>query len=476
MAQQAKTPGLSVGLLDRSGRRLTRGYGFRDVARRLPATSRTVYGLASITKSFTALTVLRLQESGALRVSDPVVRHLPEFRTHDPRQTPKITVHHLLTHSSGLPPLPSLFYLWARSERLDPTYDPKIAQRYGIDPTRPPIDSYEQLLDYLRNEPYRLTGPPGKYFSYSNEGYSLLGAIIERASGRTFEACVDEEILRPSDMRSTTFDPGILIRFPEVTTLYSTGWRGASERLVASQDWTEDGCARPSGGLRTNVEDMLRYIEIFLRRGRVGRERIISSESLSAMLYPHVEPAPGTFYGYGIAVLPDYHGHLLAWHSGAKKGVSSAFAVVPSMGVGGVVLANRVGAPVDRALEVALNPALGLKPSTPFYAALKAIAGPASLTEYGGWYCSGESNWYKITPKRGVLKVEDRGLPPRSSGFNLRPTGNDGFVTEGAGRPTWVGFLRDRRHRIVGINLWFRFVRKRDSVVLAKARRGHMVW
>jgi CubicO group peptidase (beta-lactamase class C family) len=465
-----------VGLVGRTGPRFTRGYGFRDLAHRLPATSRTVYGLASITKSFTALAVLRLQELGALRVSDRVTRHLPEFRTPDPRQTAKITIHHLLTHSSGLPPLPSLFYLWSRSERLDPTYDPRAARRFGIDPGRPPIDSYEQLLEYLGSEPYRLTGPPGRYVSYSNEGYCLLGAIIERAGGRTYERCVEEEILRPSGMESTTFDPGILIRFPEVTTLYSTDWRRTSGRLVASEDWTEDGCARPAGGLRTNVDDMLRYAEIFLRQGRVGRERIVSSESLSVMLHPHVEPAPGSFYGYGIAVCPDYHGKLLAWHTGAKKGVASAFAVVPSAGLGGVVLTNHIGAPADQALETAINPALGLKPDTRFSPVPEPKAALPSLTEYGGWYCSGESNWYKITPMRGALRVEDRGLPPRSSGFRLRPTGNDGFVTEGMGRPMWVGFLREGRGRIVGMSVWFRFVRKRTALTLAKARRGGMVW
>jgi CubicO group peptidase (beta-lactamase class C family) len=465
-----------VGLVERTGARLTRGYGFRDVAHRRPATSRTVYGLASITKSFTALAVLRLQELGALRVHDRVTRHLPEFRTPDPRQTAKITLHHLLTHSSGLPPLPSLFYLWSRSERLDPTYDPRVAQRYGIDAGRPPIDSYEQLLEFLGSEPYRLTGPPGRYVSYSNEGYCLLGAIIERASGRTYESFVEEEILRPAGMGSTTFDPGILIRFPEVTTLYSTDWQREGGRPVASQDWTEDGCARPTGGLRSNVEDMLRYAEIFLRQGRVGRERIVSSESLSAMLYPHVEPSPGNFYGYGIAVLPDYHGKLLAWHTGAKKGVASAFAVVPSAGVGGVVLTNRIGAPADQALEATVNSALGLKPDTPFSPVPEPAAVIPSLTEYGGWYCSGESNWYKISPKRSTLHVEDRGLPPRSSGFNLRPAGNDNFVTEGTGRPMWVGFLRDRRRRIVGMSMWFRFVRKRNPLTLAAARRGRMVW
>ena len=104
---RAKTPGASLGLAVRGRRVVCRGYGFRDRESKRPATPDTIYGLASITKSFTALAMLQLQEAGRLRVDAPVVRYLPEFRTPNPAWTRRTTLHHFLTHTTGLPPLPS---------------------------------------------------------------------------------------------------------------------------------------------------------------------------------------------------------------------------------------------------------------------------------------------------------------------------------------------------------------------------------
>ena len=462
LMRRANVPGLSVGLVRRGSILAATGYGYRDRAARSPATARTVYGLGSITKTFTALALLRLQEHGLLNVDDPVVRHLPEFRTPGPRPARPITLHHLLTHTSGLPPLAGIFYAWARNEPLRATYGARALRRVGIDPDHPPIDSFEQLLDYLAREPFRWLGAPGQQFSYSNEGFAVLGAVIERAGGRSYESCVEEEILHPAGMRTTSFDPGVLRRSREDTKLYLTEPRHADGRLLASEAWYEDGGIRPSGGLRTNVEDMLRLLELFLRGGRVGAERIVSPASLREMLRPHVEVFAGRCYGYGIVVRPDYHGRLLALHSGGKPGVSANFAVVPSAGVGGVVLANCATAPSDRVLEAGLNPLLGIDPSSRFLGPPELQPTSASLAEYAGWYGSGESNWYEMRPHRGYLRVDDRGLPPRFSGYALRPCGGDDFVLQPGGRNEWVRFVRDRRRRIQGVMMGWRFVRRRD--------------
>jgi len=474
--RRAKIPGLSLGLMRRGVRVLARGYGFRDRAQRLPATARTVYGIASMTKSFTALGILRLQEDGALRVRDPVTRHLPEFHTPEPRRTGRITLHHLLTHSSGLPPLPSIYYTSGRSIARDPPYDPKVARRVGVDPDHPPIDTYEGLMAYLATERYRLLGSPGQYFSYSNEGFGLLGAVIERASGRTYESFLEEEICRPAGMRSTTFDTGIMFRLPEVTTLYSPNWKRGKGPLVASQEWWEDTCLRAAGAIRTNVEDLLRYLEIYLRSGRVGRERIVSAASLSEMLTPHIEIRPGLSYGYGIAVRPDYHGKLLAFHDGGLKGVSSEFAVVPRAGVGGAVLANADLVPSGLALQYGINELLGLDAKTQFVDTPERGAPPPSLAEYGGWYCSGEGIWLQVTPRRDHLRFDYRGIEMTQRGLKLRPHGDDGFVLRQGGQKSWRRFLRDRSGRVFALHDGWRVVRKRDPRTLPRARWRRLVW
>ncbi len=474
--RRARIPGLALGLV-RAGRPvLARGYGYRDRAGRAPATPDTIFGIASMTKSFTALSVLRLQEEGRLKVEDPVVRHLPEFRTPEPRWTSRITLEHFLTHSSGLPPLPSLYYTSGRSIARDPPYDPRTARRVGIDPDHPPIDTYEGLMEYLGTTTYRLLGPPGRQFSYSNEGYGLLGAVIERAAGRTYERFVEEEILRPAGMTRSTFDTGIMLRSPEVTTLYSPNWSRAKGPLVASQEWWEDTCLRAAGALRTNVRDLLQYLALFLDRGRVGRERIVTAESLRAMLTPRVPIQPGLFYGYGMAVRPDYHGRPLAFHEGGLKGVASAFAVLPNERVGGTVLANSDAAPSLRVLEAGINHLLGLPVTTPFVEVPGRSRSDRRLAEYGGWYCSGEGIWCHIVPHRRHLVADYRGIERTDRGLRLWPADPDGFVVRRAGKVGYVRFERDRSGRIWAARLGWRLVRRRRPSDLSRARRGRLVW
>ncbi|MGA8303919.1 MAG: serine hydrolase [Thermoplasmata archaeon] len=471
-----KVPGASLSVVERGRRPFARGYGFRDREAGLPATPRTIYGVASVTKSFTALAILRLEEQGKLSTRDPIVRHLPEFGTPDARATRKITIHHFLTHSSGLPPLPSIYYTAARSLALDPPYDPKVARRVGIDPDHRPIDTYGELMEYLRTTRYRLLGPPGRYFSYSNEGFGLLGPVIERVSGRTYESFLEEEILRPAGMRSTTFDPGITLRQPEVTTLYSPKWTGSRHGLVASQDWWDDTCLRACGGLRSNAEDLARYVGIFLHGGRADGERIVTAASVQKMFTPYIDIFPGWTYGYGVAILPDYHGTPLVLHEGGLKGVSSIFAVAPRRHLGGAVLTNSDGAPAAKLLMGAINPRLGLPRSAPLIEPPPPLRRPKPLEEYAGWYCSGEGIWLRVTSLRDSLRFDFHGIELIDRGLRFRPTGGDEFVVSHRGQRTRVRFERDLRGRPWAVFLGWRLLRRRDPVELPRARKGTIVW
>jgi len=476
LLRRARIPGLSLGLLSGGRRVLARGFGYRDRARGLPASERTVYGIASMTKSFTALAILRLAEEGALRVGDPVTKHLPGFRTPGSRTAARIQLRHLLTHSSGLPPLPLIYYASARSMARDPAYDPRVARRVGIDPDHLPIDTYEGVLEYLATTRYRLLGRPGEVFSYSNEGFALLGAVIEAVSGRSYESFLEEEIFRPAGMRSTTFDTGRMRRFPEVTQLYSPNWRTGRGPLVASDEWWEDTSMRAAGAIRTNVDDLLRYLEIYLREGRVGRERIVTSASLREMLAPQMEIEPGFWYGYGMFVRPDYHGHHLAFHSGGLKGVASEFAVVPRAGIGGTVLANADLVPSPLALQEGINRLLGLPPRTEFIDRPPKAPTTAPLSDYAGWYCSGEGIWAEVSARRDHLRLDFRGIELTYRNLRLRALCPDVFALRMAGETWWFRFLRDRSGRVTSVHLGGRVVRRRDPRLLRRARTGDLVW
>jgi CubicO group peptidase (beta-lactamase class C family) len=476
IVRRHRIPGLSIGVTRRGRPVLLRGFGFRDRSHQLPVTPETVFGIASMTKSFTALAILRLQEDRALRVSDPVVRHLPEFRTPDPRWTRRITLGHFLSHSSGLPPLPSIYYSSGRSLARDPPYDPRDARRVGIDPDHPPIDTYEGMLEYLATERYRLLGPPGAQFSYSNEAFGLLGAVIERASGRTYEGFVEEAILRPAGMHRSTFDTGVMFRFPEVTRLYSPDWIHPHRPLRESEEWWEDTCLRAAGALRTNVTDLLRYIELYLREGRVDRERVVAPSSLKEMLRPRVVIQSGLYYGYGIAIRPDYAGRLLAFHDGGLKGVASGFAVLPRDGIGGTALANADTAPAPLALRVAINRVLGLPTNLPFMPTPPRAPATHPLTEYDGWYCSGEGIWCRISARRTHLRADFRGIEVTSRGLKLVAAGPDAFVVRQHGQTDLIRFERDERGRISSVFGGWRLVRRRRPEELPRARKGRMVW
>jgi len=473
---RTKTPGVSLGLVRRGRPTFLKGYGYRNREAKLPATPRTVYGIASVTKSFTALAILRLAEHGLLRVSDPVVRHLPELKIPGTSSRRPIRLHHFLTHSSGLPPLPSIYYTSMRSVRRDPPYDPRVARRVGVDPDHDPIDTYEQLMDYLSNEPYTLLGPPGRFFSYSNEAFGLLGAVVERVSGRTYESFLEEEILRPAGMHATSFDTGILFRQPEVTTLYSPKWTGRRHSLAPSEEWWEDTCLRAAGSLRTNVTDLLRYLQIFLRGGCVDRERVVAATSVAAMMRPHVPVGNGVHYGYGLAVQPDFHGSLLVSHSGGLKGVSSFVAALPGKGIAGAVLSNAEGVPSSLWLGAALNLALGLSPRTPIVEVPKRSRTPVPLAPYAGWYCSGEGIWAEVRARRDHLRWDYRGIEAITKNIRLFPAGNDEFVVRMRGQEGSVRFLRDDAGRVRSVFAGWRVVRRRRRSELALAARGRMVW
>jgi CubicO group peptidase (beta-lactamase class C family) len=475
--RRQRVPGLAYLLTQRGTRLLARGYGYRDVAARLPVTPETVFGIASVTKSFTALAIHRLAEEGRLRVADPVVRHLPEFGTPHPRWTRRIQIHHFLTHSSGLPPLPSIYYTSGRSLARSPVNDPRVSRKVGIDPDHPPIDTYEQLMEFLRTTRYELLGPPGQYFSYSNEGFALLGAIIERVSGRRLERFFDDEILRPAGMGSTTFDTGIMFRSPEVTTLYSPPLPPRKKGWVASQDWWEDTCMRAAGALRTNLDDLERYLEIYRTGGRVGRERLVSAASIQAMTRPYVPVSPGLFYGHGLAVRPEFPGGPLVFHSGGLKGVSSLVAVHPKNGITVAALANAGGSDAPGlAVQAGINLLSSRRLDVPLNEVPPHPPKPKTFREYAGYYCSGEGIWFRAQPTRTGLRLDFIGIEFTQRNMRMTSNGHDEFILGRRGRKGYVRFERDGKGRIWAAFVGWRLIRRRSVPEMALARKNRMVW
>lgn len=251
-----------VVLIARNGKVLFRkAYGEASVELHVPNTPDTVFHVASLNKSFTAMLVLRLEELGVLNVTDPVSRFLPTY----PRGL-EITLHHLLTHRSGI-----LNY------NLLPDYD-AVAQRR---------QTLEETVAWFKDRPLR--SDPGSRYHYSNSGYTLLAHVIEAATGQSYEQVLDELVLKPLGLKHTGVFPEEQI-VPDRAAGYEPG---PGDRGLRNARAYDRSLKRGSGALWSTADDLLRY-----EQSLYGNE--ILGESARRQLF--TAHYPSDRYGYGWTV------------------------------------------------------------------------------------------------------------------------------------------------------------------------------
>ena len=386
LALQARTgvPGIGVTLFTADEVLLSRALGFRDREGGLGVSEDTLFGVASITKSFTALAVLLLVTDGRLGLDDPVPQHLP-FTLWEGREPARIR--HFLSHTSGLPPLPTMEWVRAPSQLGDPVAGPRA--EIDLANAGPDVRSPERLTAWIDANAV-LLGDPGEVFSYSNDAFCLLGDIVERISGRPFDAFVEEQIARPLGMTRTTFDLARVLADPDHSTLYERDEAGA---VLPSPLWETTARLLGGGMLKSTLADLRRYVRYLMAPERDGRATggpAIDPELVRAMTGAHSWSGPGSTYGFGLTSQADYHGMTLVGHGGSLKGVSSHIGWVPELGLGGVVLSNLVDVPVDGVWVSGVNALTGLPVGARSYAPGSYAAGAAEVAAVLGRFASGE--------------------------------------------------------------------------------------
>ncbi len=297
-------------LVARQGRiLLEKGYGLADRELGLPNTPQTRFHIASLTKQFTAMAILQLQERGKLKVTDRISSHLagcpPAWRD--------ITIEHLLTHTSGL-------------------VDYFELQGQGAPPEQPV--SPGEIIGLFRNRP--LLFAPGAGHSYSNSGYVLLGQIIEQASGESYASWIEKNILAPLHMASTTYRPSCLAR--SCTVGYETAWVRAPNADLS--------IGYAAGGLCSTVEDL------YLWGQALYTTQLCSQASLDAMFASPVKVAENVWTGYGWFIR-NISGRRRVAHSGLLYGYSAIIARFPAERVTIILLSNLENAPVTEYVDVA---------------------------------------------------------------------------------------------------------------------------
>ncbi|MGE5579164.1 MAG: serine hydrolase domain-containing protein [Bacillota bacterium] len=408
-----KIPGVAVSVIDRGEVIYKNGFGYRDQERGLPVTPETIFGVASVTKSFTSLAIMQLAESGKLSVHDPVQKYIPGFDLPGSGGE-AVTIHHFMTHTSSLPPLPTLGWSIrgntkpdedaaaskAKSKATKAGTDKRRAAGADKEPAPQPINTYDELTGYIRNGDFELLGKPGEYCSYSNDGYALLGPIIEAVSGEEYEDYMRNHILNPLMMGRSNFDISWLLRRGNTTTLY---YKDEDQNIKHSPNWQVAPPFVPCGWLKSTVMDLANYLSMHAGGGVFGARRILSADGIATMRAKHCAYSRDRFYGYGFSNLSGYHGATLVEHSGGLKGVASNIGYVPEEKIGVAVLTNLSGAPSGKLWLGAINLLLGLPVDSVRSEYKKEPWGESELQPRTGKFKSGEGGEVTITSEDGRL-------------------------------------------------------------------------
>ena len=319
-----EVPGIGLAIVKDGGVVTAMGYGVRKLGEPAPVDARTLFGIASNTKIFTATALGLLVDEGKVEWDAPVIRYLPAFAMWDPFVTRELTVRDLLVHRSGLGLGAGDLLFWPPS-----TYERKeIVRRLRF---IPPATSFRSA------------------YAYDNVLYLVAGEIVEAASGLSWEDFVTRRILARVGMT------GSAVRFPGATgssNLATTHARiEGTVRAIAPFD--KDN-VNPAGGIHSSAEDMAKWMLVQLSNGRVADGSRLFSAATAHQLTQLVTPIPlndpppelapqaASFNGYALGLgVRDYRGHKVLMHTGGLPGFLSRVAMVPDTGVGVAVLTNQ---------------------------------------------------------------------------------------------------------------------------------------
>lgn len=323
---QRHIPGISFGLIVDDSLVFTHSTGLINREDSLPATSKSVFRIASMSKSFTALAILILRDEGKIDLHIPASEYIPELRnihylTHD---TKPITVENLLTMTAGFP-------------EDNPWGDRQLNE------------STEMLME-LVNSGISFSNTPSYQYEYSNLGYALLGQIVSNVSQMSFQKYIKEKIWNPLGMKNTYWEYS---NIPDDE--FAVGYRWENEEWIR-EPVLGDGSFGSMGGIITTIEDFSKYVSFHLSAWPIRNDednKILSRSSIREMhrskyqrLSPDREDMNGnpcptmTGYGYGLRITRNCDGLVSVAHGGALPGYGSSYIFYPEYGIGFMAFGN----------------------------------------------------------------------------------------------------------------------------------------
>ncbi|HKP87768.1 MAG TPA: serine hydrolase domain-containing protein [Blastocatellia bacterium] len=325
--ERTHMPGAVMGIIIDGEMVWVKSAGVRDLTSRDKVTADTVFRIASMTKSFTAMMILKLRDEGKLSLDDPVAKYVSELADlpYPTKDSPVLTIRHLLTHSEGFP-------------EDNPWGDRQLAQ------------SNETMSAWMRDG-IPFSNAPGVAYEYSNYGFAILGQVVSRVCGKPYAACIRDQILTPLGMRSTTFEMAEVPR----------------DRIASGHKWEEGawknepalahGSFGSMGGIWTSARDLARYVAFLMSafppRDEAESGPIRRSSAREMQQAWRAQPARAirpaidaplqlnvSSYGYGLGVSQDCRFSYTVGHGGGLPGYGSLMRWLPEHGVGLIAMGN----------------------------------------------------------------------------------------------------------------------------------------
>jgi len=392
--EKARMPGFSIAVVVDGQTIYAEGFGLRDTERNLPATPDTLYGIGSITKSFVAIGIMQLVEAGAISLDDPVSKHIP-FDLGMPGDP--ITIHHLLTHSLGVPSLA--------------TSTVAISRGLGMD-TGVPLGSAADFYRLVNGAKDEVVARPGERFFYHNAAWRMLGAIIQEKSGMPFHEYLKEKVIGPLGMERTTLSLTAFQADPDhILPHLNLGDDVQPSRFPYPNpdDNPEFSFITAAGGITSSVNEMTRYLNAQIEKGKIDGGRLASEQSFATMQQIHIRRPDGYYgengYGYGLGITPNFFGHEMIGHGGSIVVSTAYMAFIPDLKAGVVMMGNSSGMSYSIIAESVFAILMGKDPEAVIPALqirerMKALMG--SYEVYRGL------ERLKVIGKGGLLYLEEK--------------------------------------------------------------------
>jgi CubicO group peptidase (beta-lactamase class C family) len=326
-ALEKKFPGMSFGIVVDDQLLYAGSAGYTDLAKKIPVGSASLFRIASMSKSFTAMAILRLRDEGKLKLDDPAGLYIPVLNDIQLLTTDasSITIRDLLTHSAGFP-------------EDNPWGD----RQLGI--------THEAFMVMLKKG-ISFSNAPGVAYEYSNMGFAMLGEIIAKVSGQPYQEYITQNILRPLGMTHTIWE---YTKAPAGLLAYGYRWQNNNWQ---QEELLHDGVYGAMGGLITSIEDFSKYMAFQLsawparndkETGPVKRSSVREMQQAwrfnnldDQFTYPNGRTcAMVNSYGYGLRISTDCKGRAFVGHTGGLPGFGSQWVILPEYGIGIVVYGN----------------------------------------------------------------------------------------------------------------------------------------